>query len=63
MFAPKILALLQAAEEEGLTLGEVLADIPHDAAAIVVYVLVGFSVALVIWSGRRRAARPPRADA
>ena len=60
MKALTLFTLIQAAGEEGLTLGKILADIPHDAAAIVVYVLVGFSVGLVIWSGRRGTPRNPQ---
>lgn len=48
-----VLTLVQAAPDEGLTFGELLAAIPHDAAAIVIYLLVGVSVGLVFWSGRR----------
>ena len=48
---------MQAASDEGLTLAKILADIPSDPAAIVVYILVGFSVGLVVWSGRRGAPR------
>ena len=55
--------LAQDAAEEGLTFGELLSNIPHDAAAIVVYVLVGFSVGLVVWSGRRSAGKDPQAGA
>jgi hypothetical protein len=55
-----MLALLQGEVDEGLTLGEIIAGIPHDAAAIVVYVLVGASIGLVVWSGRRSGPREPR---
>lgn len=63
MHSLSIFALLQATSEDGLTFGEVLSNIPHDAAAIVVYVLVGFSVGLVVWSGRRRGPGKPPAGA
>lgn len=47
----------------GLTLREIAADIPHDAAAVVVYLLLGFSIWLVWWghrhSGPRRGSVPP----
>ncbi len=43
---------MQQAVDDGLTMGEMLQDIPHDAGAIVVYALllafVGF-----IWYGSR----------
>ena len=60
MTALTLFSTMQAAVDEGLTFGEILADIPHDAAAIVVYILVGFSVGLVVWSGRRGAPRDPQ---
>ena len=58
MKALTMLALLQGGADEGLTFGEVLANIPHDAAAMVVYVLVAFSVGLVVWAGRRGQDKP-----
>lgn len=61
MKALTIFALVQGTQDDGLTFGEVLANIPHDAAAIVVYVLVGVSIGLVIWSGRRGTPRDPQA--
>lgn len=58
-----LVSLIQAGQEEGLTAAEMLSSIPHDAAAIVVYVLVGFSVGLVVWSGRKSAGgEAPRRD-
>lgn len=47
--------MLEAPDETGLTLARILADIPHDASAIVVYLMVLGSV-LLIW----RANRGPR---
>lgn len=49
--------LIQAAAEAGanhMTVGRVFADIPHDAAAIVVYVLSAVSVGWVVIAGRRK---------
>lgn len=43
--------VLQA--EDGLTLAQVLADIPHDPAAFVVYAMLIVSGAL-IWKANRR---------
>lgn len=43
----------------GLTLGKVLADVPHDAAAFVVYAMVIGSVVFVWRSGRSRSAERP----
>ena len=55
-----LVSLLQPSQEDtGLTAAEMLASIPHDAAAIVVYLLVGFSVGLVIWSGRKSGSSTP----
>jgi len=45
-----ILALLQ--EGEGLTVGELLRDIPHDLPALIVYILIGGFIGL-IWLGNR----------
>ena len=39
-------------QEDGLTLKRVLSDIPHDASALVVYVLLAAFVYL-IWRGSR----------
>jgi hypothetical protein len=48
-------ALLQ---EDGLTLREILTNIPHNAAAIVVYVLLAVLVGF-IWYGSRNSSAPP----
>jgi hypothetical protein len=45
-------------QEGGLTLRKVLADIPHDLPALVVYVLLGGFVFL-IWRGSRSSAPKP----
>jgi hypothetical protein len=47
-----MLALLQ---EEGLTLRKVLADIPHDLPALVVYVLVGLFVGSIWYANRSQS--------
>jgi len=44
---------------DGLTFGKILADIPHDAAAIVVYLLIAVSI-IVVWRANRPKADPPR---
>lgn len=54
--------LVQAAENEGLTLGKVLADIPHDGPAILVYLLTAGAIALVWW-GHRKASANASSDA
>ena len=50
-----LLPIIQAAAtDEGLTMGEILADIPHDAASIFIYVLILVSVGWVIRAGRKK---------
>lgn len=51
--------ILQAAEDGGLTIGEILADIPHDGPAIVVYLLTAAATALIWWGHRRSSANDP----
>lgn len=51
--------ILQAAEDAGLTIGEILADIPHDGPAIVLYLLTAVAVALIWWGHRRSSANDP----
>jgi hypothetical protein len=48
MFMP-----VQASAREGLTLTEMIRDIPHDAAAIVVYIMVLIFLGF-IWHGSRK---------
>ncbi|HSJ06913.1 MAG TPA: hypothetical protein VK936_09430 [Longimicrobiales bacterium] len=45
-------AMILLLQDDGLTLGEVLRDIPHDPAAFVVYTLVVVFLWL-IWKGSR----------
>lgn len=45
--------IAQAAADDGLTIGKLLGDIPHDAPAIVVYVMVLLFAGL-IWAGSRK---------
>jgi hypothetical protein len=51
---------LQAVSEvdQGLTPAELVANIPHDLSAIVVYALL-FGSALFIWRASRSGERPP----
>lgn len=51
MYAPAVLV-----QEDGLTIGEVIADIPHDAAAVFLYLLMAASI-ILIWRGHRAARR------
>lgn len=43
----------------GLTLREVIANIPHDGASVVVYTLVGASVWLLWWGNRNSGKGGP----
>ncbi len=53
-----IFGLLQAASpDDVLTLNEVLADIPHDPPAFVVYAMVAFSLYLLWRSNRPKRPR------
>lgn len=45
--------MIQSAQEDGLTLAEMLADLPHDPAAIVGYLFVGAFVAFVWWGHKK----------
>lgn len=47
-------ALALAVSGEGLTLHSILVDIPHDAAAFVVYALTIVSVGWVVKAGRQK---------
>jgi hypothetical protein len=46
-------------QDDGLTLREVLADIPHDLPAMVVYVLIALFVGFIWWGSRGGDAGPP----
>ena len=48
-----IVAAIQSTSS-GLTLAEVLADIPHDPAAIAVYLMLAGSIALIVRGGRSK---------
>lgn len=47
--------LQEAAADNGLTLGEMLSDIPHDGAAIFVYILITMALVFVIRAGRKKS--------
>lgn len=49
------LALMQAPVQDGLTLGRIVADIPHNGSAIFIYLLTALSLWL-IWQGSRTRA-------
>lgn len=55
MNALTLLPIIQAAAaDEGLTIAEIVADLPHDAASIFVYILIVVSVGFVIRAGRQK---------
>ena len=45
--------IAQAADNDGLTLDRILSDIPHDTAAIIVYVMIAIFAGF-IWMGSRK---------
>ena len=57
-----ILQAVVSTDDDGLTLAEIVADIPHDAAAIFVYMLLGASLFAVIWFGARSSGSPGRRE-
>jgi hypothetical protein len=50
-----MLATLMVLQDDGLTIAEVIRDMPHDAGALIVYALVAGFV-IMIWRGSRKAA-------
>jgi hypothetical protein len=52
-----MLFMTAISQDDGLTFGEVLANLPHDAAAIVIYVLVALFIGF-IWHGSRNRSEP-----
>jgi len=54
-----VAAAAQAAGEGGLSVHDILMNIPHDASAFVVYVLMIGSVLLVLRAGRSQGSEPP----
>ena len=49
-----MLLMIAVQESGGLTLGRILADIPHDGPAFVVYALIAGSLYLVWRAGRKK---------
>jgi hypothetical protein len=47
-----MLSIALLLQDEGMSVGRILSDIPHDIAAFIIYVLIGGSVYL-IWRGGR----------
>lgn len=56
--AAPVAAVAQAADG-GLSFHDILVNIPHDASAFVVYVLMIGSVLLVLRAGRSHGSEPP----
>jgi hypothetical protein len=50
-----------AADDDGLTWREVLADLPHDTTSIVILGFLAASVFLVIWASKPRKSPRGRA--
>ncbi|HET9982201.1 MAG TPA: hypothetical protein VFQ38_01375 [Longimicrobiales bacterium] len=53
---PVLFATLQSS---GVTLSRIVADIPHDASAIFIYIFTAVSLWLVVWASRKSAGGPP----
>lgn len=53
-------SLIQAVDHagDGLTFGQILSDIPHDAAAVVIYLLTAVAVGWVVWANLKRPKDP-----
>ena len=49
-----VAAVAQSSADDGLTIGEIIADLPTDPASIFVVLFLMASVALVLWAGRPR---------
>lgn len=47
--------MVQQAVDDGLTLTDILSDIPHDAGAVIVYILV-LAFAGFVWYGSRHSS-------
>ena len=50
------MTIVQEAAEGGLTLERVLRDIPHDAGAMIIYVLIALFIGF-IWYGNRQKSQ------
>lgn len=56
-----LMAAAQAARpvEDGLTFGEMIANLPHDPASIFVFVLLIVTFGTILWIGRGSKNTPP----
>jgi hypothetical protein len=55
-----LVTVLQSPSEDGLTLRDILSDLPTDPVSLFVVVLVVGSVLLVLWAGRPGGGRGGR---
>lgn len=53
-----LLVAVAAQAGDGLTFGEVVSGIPHDPAAIVIYLLTAGAVGWLVWANRKRPKDP-----
>ncbi|MGH7573636.1 MAG: hypothetical protein ACREM1_00665 [Longimicrobiales bacterium] len=58
-----MLALVALIQDDGLTVREVLSNIPHDAAAIFVYLLLALFIGFIWWGSRSRPTQNDRETA
>lgn len=45
-------------QDDGLTLREVLGNLPSDPASLVILAIVAVAVGLVLWGNRKKGGRP-----
>jgi hypothetical protein len=49
-------------DNDGLTVAEVIANVPHDPASIFTYLLLIVAFGGILWVGRPRKAVPPESS-
>lgn len=52
---------MQASSDDGLSIAEIIANIPHDFSAVVIYAMIVGSVVFVWCAGRSRPPTSPTA--
>ncbi|MBX6364020.1 MAG: hypothetical protein IRZ00_09150 [Gemmatimonadetes bacterium] len=60
--SPILSVMLQSSS---VSIRDILTDLPHDAAAIFIYIFTAASLALVIWGSKKsggQTGRPPGTD-
>lgn len=55
-----MLALVAPIQDDGLTFLEALSNIPHDAAAVFVYLLLALFIGFIWWGSRSRPTQNDR---